>query len=116
MTMGRAQAAALRAAQLQGKNVTASEMKQALAILSKPAYQQAPKVSGNPWGLTPRQCEALDALVETGANESAAEKLGLSPKTTSALMERAMDRMGVSKRLLAALAWDRFTRTQGEAT
>lgn len=111
--MTRAEAAAIRSAQLQGVAVTPRELEQALAVLSKPSHRQTPKqCASNPWGLTPGQCETLAAMVECGANEEAAEKLGLSPKTVSMQLERAMDRMGVTKRLLAVLAWDRFTRAQ----
>lgn len=57
----------------------------------------------------------MEALIETGTDELAAERLGLQPKTIAAQVFRAKERTGIEKRLLLVLAYDRWVREHREA-
>jgi DNA-binding NarL/FixJ family response regulator len=70
----------------------------------------------NQWGLTYAQCTVLSVLCDVGGNQQAALFLGVSDKAIEAHMAAAKKKMGVTDRVLAILAWDRFTRTQGANT
>jgi FixJ family two-component response regulator len=67
----------------------------------------------NPWNLTPRQAQVMDAIVSTGCNKRAADALGLSHYTICSHMRSVIDRMGMQTYLQRALAWDRWRRGQG---
>lgn len=64
----------------------------------------------NPWNLTPRQCDTLDALIETGCDKRAADMLGVSVKRVSQHLINARARMRGLNRMQAILEWDRYTR------
>lgn len=64
----------------------------------------------NPWGLTARQCDVLDALAKTGCDKRAARLVGIDPRTVENHTAEARKRMGNTNRMLAVLAWDRFKR------
>lgn len=110
--MTREEAIAIRAAQLQGVPVTKRELEQAIAVLSRQPKARE-RLLTNPWGLTKCQCDVLATVTRVGGNEEAAAEMGVSPKTISAHIEKSMARMGMDKRLLAILEWDRFARNQG---
>lgn len=63
----------------------------------------------DPWGLTPRQRDVLNALVSTGCNKRVARELGMELKTVEGHMCQIRRAMGVN-RVLAALWWDRWKR------
>ena len=65
----------------------------------------------NPWGLTPRQCEVLAAVIETGCNKLASKALGLELRTTEAHLHAAYKRIGVGSRIVALVAFDRWNRS-----
>lgn len=66
--------------------------------------------SGNPWGLPPREVEAMTLLAETGSAKAAANRMGLATKTVDALACRASGRMGARTRTQAIVLWDRSNR------
>lgn len=69
----------------------------------------------SPWGLTPRQIEVLDALVELGCNKLVARKLGLSLPSVEYHMVHAGRRMTLSgNRVLMAVWWDRWRRGEDQ--
>jgi DNA-binding NarL/FixJ family response regulator len=65
------------------------------------------KASKNPFGLTHRQCEVMEALVRLGCDKLVADELGVYKTTISVTLIAAMRRMGVKNRVHAAIAWDR---------
>jgi DNA-binding NarL/FixJ family response regulator len=69
----------------------------------------------NPWNLTPRQTEILDALVEVGCNKLVARQLGVNVRTLETHMARAFARMQIKNRMVAVIAWDRYRRGYGKA-
>jgi DNA-binding NarL/FixJ family response regulator len=63
----------------------------------------------NPWNLSPRQCEALDALVQVGCNKKIASALGIeNPDALKNQFRRACEKVGVENRVQLAVAWDRW--------
>jgi DNA-binding NarL/FixJ family response regulator len=64
----------------------------------------------NPWNFTPRQCEALDAIIASDCDKQAAEKMGISYKTISVHISRALERSGARTRIQMILMWDRHIR------
>jgi DNA-binding NarL/FixJ family response regulator len=64
----------------------------------------------NPWNLTPRQCEALDAIIACDCDKQAAAKMGISYKTISVHVNRAVQRSGARTKLRLILMWDRHIR------
>lgn len=106
--MTRNEAIALRAAQLQGVPVTDAELREAIAVLSNPTKRGRPAL--DPWGLTTAQRAALQAVIDHGGDDEAAEAIGCSPRTIQTHIGRAIKQMGAAKRLFALLEWDRFTR------
>lgn len=64
----------------------------------------------NPWGMTAREEQVAQAILETGSGKGAAMVLNISPITVSALMARAAKRMGARTRLLCLLGYDRWHR------
>jgi DNA-binding NarL/FixJ family response regulator len=80
-----------------------------------PAARKRRIAPANPWGFTYGQCAVLSTLCEVGKDNDAALLLGVTNKAIEAHMAAAKKKMGVTDRVLAILAWDRFTRTEGEA-
>lgn len=70
------------------------------------------KPNNNPWGLSPRLAEAMDAVVETGSCADAANLMGISPKTHERHMLEVSIRMGngYKNRVQRIVAWDRWRR------
>lgn len=68
------------------------------------------KTTFNPWGLPPREAEAMTLLADTGSSKLAADRMGLSPKTVDALVCRAGGRIGARTRMQAIVLWDRARR------
>lgn len=64
----------------------------------------------DPWGLTPRQRDVMDALIQSGCNKRVARELGMEIKTVEGHMWQIKRAMGGADRVLAALKWDRFRR------
>lgn len=69
--------------------------------------------SRNPFGLTDRQAEAVQLLVDLGADKLVAARLGLVDKSATRLLLEAQRAAGVNSRVLLALAWDRAHRQAG---
>lgn len=69
----------------------------------------------NPWNLPPQQERSISMLVgqANGCNKKVAEAMGISDRTVEAHLRRAFKKMGVTNRIQAALAWDRWERSQG---
>ncbi len=66
------------------------------------------RVVRNPWGLTPAQAAAMDALCLHGRNDATARALGISARTLEMHLLHAREAMGEPERLLAAIKWDRW--------
>lgn len=59
----------------------------------------------NPFGLTARQCEVMDAMCRHYNHADAARELGLSEGTTTRSVHEASRRMGARNSLQALLKW-----------
>lgn len=63
------------------------------------------------WGLTQRETEVMDAVVETGGvHKLVARRLGISARTIQAHINNIYDKAGCRVGLLVAIAWDRHRR------
>jgi hypothetical protein len=63
----------------------------------------------NPWGLTPKQVQVMDAIIQHGCNKRAANALCMGLKTLEAHASQARARMGLPyERLHALLRFDRW--------
>lgn len=65
----------------------------------------------DPWGLTPRHWEVLDALVEHSEAKVMARHLGLGIGTVKTHLHEIYKRMGVPGQVRAAVVWDRWRRS-----
>lgn len=70
----------------------------------------------NPWKLTPRQIEVIEALIETGNNDEIGMKLGMKSQTVRANLFRACNKVGAQNRVQLAISWERFRAKQETAT
>jgi DNA-binding NarL/FixJ family response regulator len=71
----------------------------------------------NPWGLTKRESEVLQALVMgCGSDKIAGAELRIAKQTISTLMCRARTRMRARTRFEALLMWDRWARDKQAGT
>ena len=66
----------------------------------------------HPWHLSKTEMQALAAIVERGTSEKAASEIGVDHKLLNESLRRARKKMGVNSTLLAAVAWDRWSRLQ----
>lgn len=62
----------------------------------------------DPWGLTDRQRRGMAVFVEHGTNQAVAIELHLSENGAHSLLAAAWVRMGVTNRVLAAVAWTQW--------
>ena len=67
-------------------------------------------MTNNPRGLTPDECKALSALIETSNAKGAARKLHVQQATIFSRIQRARVKMKVNGRIQAIVQWDRFVR------
>lgn len=66
--------------------------------------------TANPWGLTPREAEVMDAMCAQGCHKLAAVALGISHKTIEDYAAVINRKMGQRTRLMKYLVWDRWRR------
>ena len=66
----------------------------------------------NPWSLTDRECDCLQAVGRCGDSKIAARELGISHRTVEKYLERARQRMNVARTLIAVLKWDRYVNAR----
>ena len=66
--------------------------------------------TSNPWGLTFREVDAMDAICEHFVGKLAASVLGVSVVHHEALIGSAKRKMGTHRRLKAILEFDRWKR------
>jgi two-component system nitrate/nitrite response regulator NarL len=60
----------------------------------------------NPWNLTARESDVMDALIESGGcNKTIAKKLGIAAGTVENHTVRIYERMAVHTRTKAAVVW-----------
>lgn len=64
-----------------------------------------PAAHANPYGLTARQVEVVDAVTRAGTNEGAAAELGMEAQTVAQQVMRARKKMGVDNRTQLAVKW-----------
>lgn len=65
----------------------------------------------NPWGLSPMQCETLDAVCKFGNIRLASLAMKKSPHTLLQHTQNAGKKMGhTSTLVIKCLMWDRFRR------
>jgi DNA-binding CsgD family transcriptional regulator len=69
----------------------------------------------NPFGLTYRQCELMEALIELGSPKAIAYQEQSNEKTIRNTLNAAKERIGVSTYVQAAIAYDRKRRASIEA-
>jgi DNA-binding CsgD family transcriptional regulator len=67
----------------------------------------------HPYGITPRQAEILDALIEHDVPKRAADALGLSVDTIESHMGRVRERVPWKGRIRIFVEWDRYRRAKG---
>ena len=67
-------------------------------------------MSDNPWNLTRREAEVMDALVEHGCTKLAARALFIDEKTIEAHTYNAARKMPQRMRVQRLIAWDRWRR------
>lgn len=71
--------------------------------------------AANPWGLTPAQARAMDAVIEHDCQKIAARVLGLAPTTVRDHISAARRIMGVHRgHSRHLILWDRWRRPKGE--
>lgn len=64
----------------------------------------------NPWNLTPREADVMDALIARGSYKAVSDSLGISKKTVEAHIGAAKKKMGSRSAIHHALQWDRWRR------
>lgn len=67
----------------------------------------------NPFGLTPGQARALEALIALGSVKAAARELGVSARTLEEQLARAHRKLKGATRLQSVLTWDRWAIESG---
>ena len=69
--------------------------------------------SRNPFGLTDRQAEAVQLLVDLGTDKLVSARMGLEKASATRLLLEAQRAVGAHSRVQLALAWDRAHRQAG---
>jgi DNA-binding NarL/FixJ family response regulator len=64
----------------------------------------------NPWGLTARQTQVMDAYIVGGCLKRAAHNLDLSLTSVSDHVTNSKKKMGMATPFHALLQWDRYRR------
>jgi DNA-binding CsgD family transcriptional regulator len=64
----------------------------------------------NPWGLSDRQEQILDSLVECGCNKLVSRQLQMNLRTLEGQLARITLRVGAKSRMHLAIQWDRYRR------
>lgn len=67
----------------------------------------------NPWGLTPREVEVMDALLKFDSQKRVCAELGIVRRTLETLIATARERMGAQGTYRYLLKWQEF-RIRGE--
>jgi DNA-binding NarL/FixJ family response regulator len=70
-------------------------------MLERVAQQRPQPADDDVFGLTPRECEVLNLLVDGLSQPEIADRLYLSPKTVGTHIQRIMGKMGVKSRTQA---------------
>lgn len=70
----------------------------------------------NPWGLTPRESDIMDAICTHGCHKLAGRALNRSVKTVENHAGKASKKMPHRTPLARYLAWDRWMRKRDQAT
>ena len=65
----------------------------------------------NPWGLTERQADTMNAMCKHGDCKLAADALGVTVQTVERHMAAIAKRMPHRTRLLRILTWDRLVNS-----
>lgn len=64
----------------------------------------------NPFGLTYRECEVLEALIRLGSTKSVAHEDGVRTQTIRNTLRKACGKIGVATHIEAVIAFDRKRR------
>lgn len=64
----------------------------------------------NPWGLTPREADAMDALIQAGNYKRGCDLIGVGQKTFEVHIGQAKAKMGSRNAVHHVLLWDRWRR------
>ena len=67
----------------------------------------------NPWGLTHREVDTMDHLVELGSHKLIADRHGVSRTTVSSMVTRSVRKMGQRHHIRAVIMWDRWRQGDG---
>lgn len=70
----------------------------------------------NPWGVTDRQAEVLDAMLRHGSLKAAANALDIGQGTAGQIVSRAKRAMNVGGEYQHLIQWDRYRRPDAEGT
>jgi DNA-binding NarL/FixJ family response regulator len=73
------------------------------------------KVKGNPFGLTDRQLEVMQAMARLGCSKQVAYEQSINKKVVDEIIRRAMKKIGASNRIVAVLTLDRHLRAKTES-
>jgi molybdate transport repressor ModE-like protein len=68
------------------------------------------KNTGQPFNLTDRQAEIVDAIVQHGSTKLAARQLGISYRTVEGVMGHIRDKMRAPNRVRTVIEWGRARR------
>lgn len=72
--------------------------------------------AANPWGLTPREAEVMDSVIETGSQKGAARALGVSLKTVEMHCWTAGHKIDSRmSRIKRYIEWDRWRQQSAGA-
>ena len=64
----------------------------------------------NPWKLSPREADTLDAVVEHGCRKAVARHMGLTLNTVDSHIKRTKAKMRMTSTVVQAVHWDRWKR------
>lgn len=73
-----------------------------------------PQKNLNPWGLTRREVDMMDAMCETGSLKGAARRLGLTEWGAGVHQKHAYAKMGVHEKVRACIIFDRWRQAEGK--
>ena len=76
--------------------------------MPQPPRHLLPRNYSNPWGLTPAEVTAMDAVIKHRSQKGAAGALGVSPRTIDARIDAAKRKFGSTDRISHFIEWDRW--------
>jgi DNA-binding CsgD family transcriptional regulator len=78
--------------------------------MTTPTDARAHLPVANPWRLSPRQIELMDAICDHGCQKLAARDMGIGVRSVEINMQRVNEKIPGANRVQKILAWDRWRR------